>query len=290
MKKQIIMMFTALYTLGAVSCIEEPELIPMGINISSTPTKATDSEFEQGDRVGLYVVNYDDTGRPGTFYNSGNHADNKLFSFQFSKWVPNEEIYWKDNTTKADFYCYYPYQGSIADVNMLSFAVNTDQSILTNYKSSDFLYGQTRTVAPTSEPVEITTHHLMSNFVIVLVAGTGYRDADIAGAVVTVKGVKTRADINLRDGSVSPVGGTSQITPLKETGQYRALLVPQELSNSRLVSIKLGGNTYHLTQSIRFESGKQHKATITINKTGEGLNIGIGDWEVDEIDYGETVE
>ena len=35
--------------------------------------------------------------------------DNCKFTFDGTKWNAGNEIYWFDATTKADFYCYYPY-------------------------------------------------------------------------------------------------------------------------------------------------------------------------------------
>ena len=127
-----------LLTLAAVaalmfSCSEnptpEPEPTPTptptpekwAINISTSITRATDTSFENGDKVGIYVVN-----QPNTLKATGNHADNIGFTYSGS-WSAATTIYWKDETTKADFYCYYPYASNISNVEAYSFAVKTDQ-------------------------------------------------------------------------------------------------------------------------------------------------------------------
>jgi hypothetical protein len=33
-------------------------------------------------------------------------------------------------------------------------------------------------------------------------------------------------------------------------------------------------------------ANKQHTLTVTLNKKTNGIDIGIGEWETDEIDYG----
>ena len=81
-----------LLTLAAVaalmfSCSEnpspEPEPTPTppptpekwAINISTSITRATDTSFENGDKVGIYVVN-----QPNALKTSGNHVDNIGFT------------------------------------------------------------------------------------------------------------------------------------------------------------------------------------------------------------------
>lgn len=71
---------------------------------------------------------------------------------------------------------------------------------------------------------------------------------------------------------------------------FKALVVPQNVSESELVRIRIGTNSYSLKTSIDLKSGRQHTCTVVINRTGEGINIGIGPWETDDIDYGGSVE
>ena len=55
-------------------------------------SRATETSFEAGDQVGLFVVNYNGTSA-GVLQNSGNHADNVKFTYS-SGWTPEREIYW----------------------------------------------------------------------------------------------------------------------------------------------------------------------------------------------------
>ena len=84
------------------------------ISISTTITRATDTEFEDGDKIGLYVVNYN--GSAHEIAAEGNHVTNADFSFNGTAWTPGEEIFWRDMVTHADFYAYYPFIETIADV------------------------------------------------------------------------------------------------------------------------------------------------------------------------------
>ena len=262
----------------------EPELVP--IQIATTMTRATDYAFETGDDVGLFVVN-----EPKSLQLSGNHVDNCKFTFDGTKWNAGKEIYWLDATTKADFYCYYPYTSSVSSISAFTFKASQDQSTESGYKESDFMWGKVQGIAPTPDPVMITVNHGMSCLIINLKAGTGWKKEDINKAEVTLCGLKTSAKISLADGTVTADGNKSEIKPnVLGDGAFRALVVPQKVSDAELVRIKVGENTYTLKTTIDLRSGKQHTCTVVVNRTSEGINIGIGPWETDDIDYGGSVE
>lgn len=104
----------------------------MEIKISPAMTRATDYGFETNDCIGLFVVNYNGT-TPGTLLNTGNHVDNMRFTYT-GTWTPDTPIFWKDDTTHADFYLYYPYS-QVGNVSAFPFSVKADQSTETAYKA-----------------------------------------------------------------------------------------------------------------------------------------------------------
>lgn len=153
------------------------------IKISLEKSCANDTSFESGDQVGLYVVNYDGS-TAGTLTSAGNYVDNARFTLS-SDWSADEELYWKDATTKADLYTYYPY-GTPTNISEYPFSVNTDQSIETNYWASDFLWSKRAGVTPTKNAVAITTEHLFSNALVYVKAGEGYTNEELAAANIEV--------------------------------------------------------------------------------------------------------
>lgn len=275
-----------------VSCSNNVENVPttpetdrLPINISTTLTRATDSAFEAGDKVGIFVVN-----EPNALATSGNHVDNMGFTYS-SKWTPDTPIYWLDQTTKADFYCYYPY-AEAANTTAHTFATKADQSSLANYKASEFLWGKTTGIAPTEEAVNITTNHTFSNALVILKPGDGFTEESLAAATKSVKicGVKTNATINLATGVATANGNATEVTPYLDGAQYRALIVPQTTAEGALIVVTVDGVDYTLTRSMTFKANKQHKFTVTLNKVSNGVNVGIGGWETDEEDYGGSAE
>lgn len=254
-------------------------------------TKATDSGYENGDKVGIYTVNQVN-GVSGTLVNSGNHLDNTKFSYNGSAWNPDSPVYWKDETTPADFYCYYPYVQTVSDVTALPFSVKADQSTLNDYKTSELLWGKTENAKPSKDPVNITTKHAMSNLLIYVKPGSGYTEETLAAESVSVKitGVKTSAKLNLSTGKVTADGAAEDMVPYKENDYWRALVVPQDIVGTELIKVTVGEREYSLVQTVTFQSNKQHKCTMTVNRIGEGVNIGIGGWETDDTDFGETLQ
>ena len=255
-----------------------PERIPISI------TRSAESNFVSGDKIGLFVVN-----EPNALKSSGNHVDNICFTYSNS-WAPSTPIYWKDATTKADFYCYAPYASSIANVEAYPFAVKTDQSSDANYKASDLLWGKVAGVTPTKESVDITVKHTMSNIIVKLVAGNGYTTEDMASASVAICGLKINSTINLATGVVTATADAADITPKLTNGQYQALVIPQNVTDADIIKVTIGENVYTLKQTVELQSGKQHTCTITIERTNQGININIGGWDVDGEDFGGTVE
>lgn len=264
----------------------QPEEQKIPISISTTLTRATDSAFEQGDKVGIFVVN-----EPNSLAASGNHADNVGFSYAGATWNPDTPIYWLDQTTKADFYCYYPYAAGV-DASAYTFNTKVDQSILANYKASEFLWGKVEAVTPTEEAVDITVNHSFSNALVILKPGDGFTEAKLAAATKSVKicGVKPNATINLSTGVATATGNKTNVTPYFENGQYRALIVPQTTEEGALIVVTVDGVDYTLTRAMTFKANKQHKFTVTLNKVSNGVNVGIGGWETDEEDYGGSAE
>ena len=267
-----------------VEKVTNDELIP--INISTVLTRATDSEFESDDKVGIFVVN-----EPAGLFVSGNHADNIGFTYEGDKWTPDSPIYWLNKTTKADFYCYYPYS-EVSTITAHSFCTKSDQSTLENYKASEFLWGKTTGITPTEEAVGITVNHTFSNALITLKPGDGYTEESLAAATKSVKicGVKPNAYITLSNGDVSAYGNATNITPYHENGQYRALIVPQTTADGALIVVTVNDIEYTLSRPMTFKANKQQKFTLTLNKVNNGVNVGIGSWETDEEDYGGQVE
>ena len=83
----LVALATALISCESITIeVSQPEEEKVPINISTTLTRATDSAFETGDKVGIFVVN-----EPNALATSGNHVDNMGFTYS-TTWTPDTPI------------------------------------------------------------------------------------------------------------------------------------------------------------------------------------------------------
>ena len=281
---------------GGDSPIPSPnpsEKLPISISTSLT-NRATDDAFETGDNIGLFVVNRNANGSAVPLKTTDNYIDNCKYTYQ-GTWVTADPTYWKDNTTHADFYLYYPFTSAIDNIEAMPWSVKTDQSNLSDYKASDLLMGKTLNVAPSETAVKIDAKHIMSQMVITLTPGNGFTNSSLSAANISVKvnQLKTAATINLATTEVITTGKEADIIPLKEDTHYKALIIPQTANDGNLITVNADGKDFHLQKSSNFQAfapGKRYNFTVSLSKTSNGVNVNITKWEDDGIDYGGTAE
>lgn len=300
-KTNNIMRITALTLsfalIAAISCNkttkpEQESKIP--IRIKSSVTKVAGDSFEKKDAIGLYVVNANETSEgnwsSGSLNNSGNHLDNVKFTYSDS-WNADKEYYWKDSRTKADFYCYFPFKDNVTDVENIEFTTPADQSTLAAFKSCEILWGRSALESPTGDFINIITVHKMSQLTIEIKPGKGFTEESLKGSIekVRVNNIKCHPVLNLKTGKLTASGDMTDIAPYYDGSAYHIMVAPQKLTSSTLVTLMVDGMERKLSQTIEFTSNTRKKCTITVNKLNEGINVSIGGWEDDNIDYGGTL-
>lgn len=275
----------------------EKPTVRIPIDISTSITRVTETAFESGDAIGLYVVNRNDDGSHNELKPSGNYVDNMRYTYSYNTWTPDETVYWKDDKTCADFYLYYPYQAGHVNENPMVFKVEADQSNVNSYKKSDVIVGSTMNVAPSQTTVHIASKHVMSRVVIALKPGEGFTDASLAASdiKVTLNVPAVSANIDLATGKVEPImnhDGESltmtPMTPYKDGNVYRAIVVPQQVAQTNLIKVNVDGSDFLFSKAFNFESGKSYTFNVTLAKKSSGLNATITGWDSDGVDYGGT--
>lgn len=275
----------------------EKPTVRIPIDISTSITRVTETAFESGDAIGLYVVNRNDDGSHNDLKPSGNYVDNMRYTYSYNTWTPDETVYWKDDKTCADFYLYYPYQAGHVNENPMVFKVEADQSNVNSYKKSDVIVGSTMNVAPSQTTVYIASKHVMSRVVIALKPGEGFTDASLAASdvKVTLNVPAVSANIYLATGKVEPImnhDGESltmtPMTPYKDGNVYRAIVVPQQVAQTNLIKVNVDGSDFLFSKAFDFVSGKSYTFNVTLAKKSSGLNATITGWDSDGVDYGGT--
>jgi len=288
--------FTILTVVGMmVSCSDETGLfigsdgnLPISISaeypVKGVSTRATDNGFQDGDAVGLFVVDYNSDGTPGELLMKGNRADNVRFDFNGANWTANYQIYWANKNTPADFYGYYPFNSSIQSVTEHDFSVYANQDGTTadksNYEQSDLLWAKAEKVQPTTDCIQLRYRHLMAGITVQLQMGTGFEASEWAQLekTVLIDNVVTGSTVNLQTGKVTIKEGAAPgvITPLIYNNVWRAVVIPQTIAaGKRVLNITVDGKNYGLVknEAVQFVSGKMHNFTVTVNK-----NTSTGDY------------
>ena len=269
-------------------------------------TRASDYGFVTGDRMGIYIVDYEN-GIPGNLSATGNRASNVLYTFDGEEyvWSAPTEIYWRDSRTPIDVYGYYPGVNTIDNPAAYPFEVSWQQNMLpqdgemSNYEASDLLWGKAVNVQPTSNEIVIDYRHQLAGICVTLTKGEGMTDTEWekVDKTVLVENTIRTCKFNLQTGEIT-VDGTPDrsIQMLPQSGDcYRAVVVPQTIDAGKpLISVTIDGKAYShtLTEAMKYQGGKMHNFTITVNKSaatgGYALsfaNNGISDWVNDETSH-----
>ena len=179
--------------------------------------------FDEGDEVGLYVVQHA-AGAEGELLANGNLHDNLKLVLRGGAWVldGSTQIYFPENDDVLDFYAYWPYSET---VDPTALAYNASES------SYDLLAAVNADVAKTSEPVKLVFDHLLA-LVEVNVEGRG--------ETVTIKNVIPDAVFNIA-GKPAILGNTPSDVEMPAVSEsFRLYLPAQTLSKGELFYIKVG--------------------------------------------------
>lgn len=267
--------------------------------VQTGDTRADESGFADGDRMGVFVVKYTD-GLPGSLSMTNNVAGNVAMKLDSDKgtWSSPADIYWPDSETPVDVYGYYPFDNSLSSVGEYGFEVYADQSKaasdgdLSTYESSDFLWAKTAAAQP-GQRIDLSYHHIMGGVKVVLQEGNNFSDNefDKLSKVVTVDNSIRKASIDLSSGKVVPTGVYDRnIIMNAETDCYRAVVVPQTVADGiSTIGITIDGISYIYKHDggMTYASGKLHTFTIKVNKKTEGgyelslVSQDISDWLAD---------
>jgi hypothetical protein len=278
----------------------------MGRLQQQNESRANDAGFVDGDRMGIYMVDYVN-GQPGGLSPTDNRATNVLYTFNaaVNKWESATALYWKDKTTPADFYGYYPGVNYIENPSAYSFEVSYQQHVapeegeMSHYEASDFLWGKVSAVTPTTETIVLSYKHRMAGVSVKLVMGKNFTQTewDKLSKQVQVDNTIRTATIDLAKGVPVAVGSVDKSIQMyaQSDGTYRAIVVPQKVdAGKKLLSFTLDGTSYthSLPSEMHYQMGKMHSFTITVDKKDAAGDYGfavsydgITDWVNDEISH-----
>ena len=283
--KKIYMLSLAALTLWGCNKIESPSTAEEGLmefNVEYPATKATESAFEAGDKIGLYITEYAG-GKPSPLQLGGNFKNNHPVSFNGAKWTAVPAIYW--GSGKYDVFAYYPYM-TPESVDELPFSVALDQTVaetstaLSAYEASDFLYASQKGLTSESGAVNLLFKHKMSKFTVNILKGEDFEGNIPSDMTVLIHNTVTDCLIDLSTGDVvKDSHGKEQTIRAKKisSNRYCAIVVPQMLTNKKpLVEIIFKDVSYMIESKFHFKTGVHHTLNVTLNHNPDKVKIEIG--------------
>ena len=277
----------ALSILGLASCTNDDSAeapksakdTPMTFDvIHPSQTKATATEFENGDKIGVYIAKADMPLEIG-----GNTLNNEPLTLTSGTWTPSQNLFWDEGTYNA--YAYYPYM-SVTSIEDQPVSVATDQSKgATNgeksaYEASDLLYAQAKGVMASTSPVTLSFRHIMSKLTIRLVKGEDFEGDMPTDAEILIHNTVPTATFDISAGIVTRdvKGKKTTIKARQESDfQFGAIIVPQRLDNRvPLVEVIMKGVSYLFESKFLFKPGVDHLVNLVITDNPEQVKIEVG--------------
>ena len=287
MKTKSIILFAAALSAFACNKIETPEAADDGamrFNVQYPATKATETAFEAGDKIGVYITAYEGS-TPQALQLGGNYKNNNPVTFDGTEWTADPVIYWDETIAKYDVYAYYPFTYP-ESVDEMPFSVALDQGVaetadaLGAYEASDFLYAKTTGVTSEGGEVNLLFRHKMSKLTVNIIKGEDFEGDIPEDMTVYVHSTVADCLIDLSTGDVvkDPYAPAQTITAKKiDAGTHTAIIVPQMLANKKpLIEIIFRNVSYMVESKFNFKSGMHHVLNITLNNNPDKVNIEVG--------------
>lgn len=292
--------------LAIASCVNniggersQPGDIPMTFTVKEignihTNTKLYENSFEKEDEVGLFATFTD------VDIDQDRYIDNlRLISNGESELIPERDLFYPESGDKLDIVAYYPYdkKGLEEGSSVLPVSVQSDQSLLKNLSSSDFLVARVEDAEGSEEPVELEFEHQMAKIEIVL---SPSEDEDIddmleADPYIIASGFKTRAYYDFLSETFKEASHRSDIIPYgqwkKKDGKLigkEFIVIPQDYDGSeQTLVMEWNGRVYTCPMpDIELNSNTVCEINIrafqTAGSTLSNLSATIRDWEYTE--------
>ena len=248
MKKSLTFIFAAALL---VSCQQEENetTTPSDSRITISPiiTRATEVNFESGDKIGVTIT------QNGDFV----YAENKLMTFNDGVFA-GDLLWYPEGNDKSQIVAYYPYREGNTPA---SFSVQTDQT--TGYGASDLMAASKSDILPTTSVISMNFKHMFTKL---LINVTKEVEANISS--IALKGSIPTATLDLAaltvtaDANVTATNITAQAVEANKT--YRAIIVPQTVALTLEVLTSDGKTLSQKLTSATLAQGGQYRVNVRV--------------------------
>ena len=232
-------------------------------------TRASGTEWDAGDRIGIYAVPTGKTWQEAAFLNVDyvNSETGAVGVFQAAD--AKKAVMLPGDGSKLDFVAYYPYSASaITDFNYaLDITDQTDPSRI------DVLYAKAEGKDKTTPEIPLIFDHKLAQLVLSFSAA----DVVLEGMKVTLNNVTTDGWLDLTDGVVTQGTDIGEITPIvtteaiANTATASAFLLPGQQMTDVTIAVALADGKKYEWKPVENNvliGGYSHPYTFTLTPRG----------------------
>ena len=240
--------FYMLAALAIAACQQpvQPEMAPGKVQVEPVITRATEVNFEDGDRIGFTMTKVNDAEA---------YASNECLTFGGG--VFSGDLMWyADAYSDADVYAYYPYSESGTPTSYFAKGDQTD-----GIAKADLMAASKKSVLPTPNAITMVFKHLMTKIVVNIdnQSGASVEGVEIAGSPVA-------ADIDIAEMAISPYSGPlpdEEPDPIKAyeatAGKvWKAIIIPATTKLQLIVNLSSGKKISQPLAEMTLKSGGQY--------------------------------
>jgi hypothetical protein len=261
--------------------------VKFSANTAEIQTRVTDKSWAANDPVGIYMIGKDAGLTTDNIKESAGNREYRAAAgtgaVAFT--AAGGKIYYP-MSGNVEFIAYHPYKASLSSFNLPIDVATANQS---NQSKIDVLYAPKTSGSynkSTTSPVALAFQHKLVKLVFTIGKEASVTEA-LAGLTVKITGQQTAATLNLTSGTVTPSGGTSEITAntIANGTSSEAIVLP----NSGVGSMKFtftttgaGAGTYEVEvpppTNSKWESGKKYTYIVTLKRNEVGITGSVGNW------------
>lgn len=248
----------------------------LSINRAEVLTRSTKDTFEQGDEIGIFVLD-----EMGSKYNDCFCSWNNKATLLENGWKIEKNIYLneKDGTMKA----YYPYNTEVAQPTQIPVESATQ---------TDYLYSRSISVNVENPVVTLQMQHALTLVKLVIKKDGYLGEGDVTG--VSLQGINKEGTLDISTGEIriSKTGNESYKGAFKLTDEplIIGIIALPQIVTSTTVLLYLDGERYGFKlPEGEWTQGKETTYTLGINTVGKKL-FEIGSSSIDEWGTGDSYE
>lgn len=253
--KKVILLAAAVAVLAGCQTEKIETPVPGLVKIVPVMTKVTDVNFENGDKVGVTIMQGDVA-----------YAKNQLLTYSDNVFSGTLNWY-AEALTPSTLTAYYPYAAEGAPS---TFKVAADQT--TGYGASDFIAGKKEEVTPSVNAIVVPFKHMLTKISLVV---DNQSQAGISA--VELRGSKTTADIDLVNMTAAVSEGAAveaiKAHAVTEGELYSAIVVPQTVAFELAVTTSTGKELTQKLVSTELKQGLQY--TINVKVMPSDIKVSI---------------